>query len=111
MVRVMRAWKVHDGRTLFLLLRSVEESLLMERSVCVCSLLCSGKHRNTYARARSPTHVRMSGERPIELQMTAAVFRPMLEEFEIVPNWQHDPTIRMRAKMIRKYHPELLKIP
>ena len=53
----------------------------------------------------------MNGETPIELQMTAAVSRPMLEGFEIVPSWQHDPTIRMRAKMIRKYDAELLKIP
>jgi hypothetical protein len=53
----------------------------------------------------------MSGERPIELQMIAVVFSPMSEGFGIVASWQHDPTIRMMVKMIRKYQAELLVIP
>lgn len=34
--------------------------------------------KTTYARERSPTHVRMSGERPIALQMMAVVYSPVL---------------------------------
>ena len=68
-------------------------------------------HGNTYARARSPTHVSMSGDRPIELQMIAAVYSPMLEGFDIVASWQHDPTTRMTVKTTRKYQAELLVIP
>lgn len=87
----------------------VARNLLVEE---LAGLLFEGAcNRETYARERSPTHVSISGERPIALQMIAVVCSPILRGQEIVARRQQAPTMRMRVKKVMKYQLELLRMP
>ena len=54
-----------------------------------------------------PEHAINSGDRPMELQMAAVVYRPV-EGLLMFTNSQHAPTIRTIVKMAKKIKPPVL---
>lgn len=65
---------------------------------------------NTHARDRRPVQASINGERPIELQIAAAINSPV-EALLIVARSQDAPTMRARAKVARKKKPLFVRRP
>lgn len=64
----------------------------------------------THALERRPVQASISGDRPMELHIAAAMKRPV-EGLLIVARSQQAPTMRVRAKMVRKKKPLFLRRP
>lgn len=66
--------------------------------------------RNAYTLVSNPRHMRVNGERPMEMQTIEAVYTPV-DGCDIAMSWQIAPTRRQMEKVMRRTQPELLANP